>query len=219
MVRNRTERERVGRDRSGGGEASGGDRSGGAPRDLRVEKTLAAIKGAFRELALETDADRISVKAVAERANINRKTFYLHYSCIEDLAEDVLQDLAQSYYVQIDAIEDDMPIDQTNRVFFEWMESQGDLLEHLLVVPSYQDFLRRLFASTMAHNRSRHNAYAHLPASEQAIVNTFLAEATHDMYLRWLLDGKQVPLERMIELSSDLLAHGATPLRDDTTKE
>ena len=165
----------------------------GTTDDLRVRRTLAAIKSAFRELALETDADRISVKAV-------------------------LQDLAQSYFVQIDAIDDDMPIDQTNRVFFEWMESQGDLLEHLLLVPSYQDFLRRLFASTLSHNRARHNAYAHLPTEEQAIVNAFLTEATHDMYLRWLLDGKRVPLERMIELSSELLAHGATPLRDDATQ-
>lgn len=190
----------------------------GTTDDLRVRRTLAAIKSAFRELALETDADRISVKAVAQRAQINRKTFYLHYSCIEDLAEDVLQDLAQSYFVQIDAIDDDMPIDQTNRVFFEWMESQGDLLEHLLLVPSYQDFLRRLFASTLSHNRARHNAYAHLPIEEQAIVNAFLTEATHDMYLRWLLDGKRVPLERMIELSSELLAHGAAPLRGDATQ-
>ena len=92
--------------------------------DLRVQKTVEAIKTTFREMVLEMDAGRITVRELADRARIHRKTFYLHYTCIEALAEDVIADLAQSYFDRIDAIDPDMPIDQTNRVFFEFMRSK-----------------------------------------------------------------------------------------------
>ena len=46
--------------------------------DLRVVKTIAAIKRAFDELICEQDFERITVKELCERAQINKKTFY-HY--------------------------------------------------------------------------------------------------------------------------------------------
>jgi len=184
--------------------------------DLRVQKTVEAIKTTFREMVLEMDAGRITVRELADRARIHRKTFYLHYTCIEALAEDVIADLAQSYFDRIDAIDPDMPIDQTNRVFFEFMEGEreGELLRRLVMVPSYRDFSNRLFAATLQHNRARHNAYATLSPERQSIVNVFLTQSTHNMYLRWVEDGRRIPLDEMVELSSALLAHGAAQFRD-----
>lgn len=53
--------------------------------DRRVTKTKAAIEHAFEGLVQEVDYEKITVSAIAERANINRKTFYLHYSSVEDV--------------------------------------------------------------------------------------------------------------------------------------
>lgn len=53
--------------------------------DLRVKKTRAAIKNAFKEMIMEMSPSEIQVKELAERAQIHRKTFYLHYTCIEAL--------------------------------------------------------------------------------------------------------------------------------------
>ena len=46
--------------------------------DLRVQKTRAAIRGAFQAMICEMPAEKITVRALAERARIHRKTFYLH---------------------------------------------------------------------------------------------------------------------------------------------
>ena len=54
-------------------------------RDLRAERTDRAIRGAFLELILKKPVDRITVKELAERAEINKGTFYLHYRDIYDL--------------------------------------------------------------------------------------------------------------------------------------
>lgn len=53
--------------------------------DLRVKRTRSAIKNAFLELLSEKPFDNISVIDIAERAMINRSTFYLHYQDKYDL--------------------------------------------------------------------------------------------------------------------------------------
>ena len=56
--------------------------------DKRVLKTKHAIKEALLSLVLEYDYNKITVKMITEKANIGRKTFYLHYGCIEDVISD-----------------------------------------------------------------------------------------------------------------------------------
>lgn len=53
--------------------------------DRRTRKTKKAIENAFIELLLEKDTNKITVKDVTERADINRGTFYRHYMDIFDL--------------------------------------------------------------------------------------------------------------------------------------
>lgn len=55
--------------------------------DKRIEKTKLLIKKTFLDLAKTTNMDRITVKAICDRANINRGTFYYHYLDVIDLIE------------------------------------------------------------------------------------------------------------------------------------
>ena len=47
--------------------------------DRRIERTRANIAAAMRELIMERDYDGITVTEIARRADVDRKTFYLHY--------------------------------------------------------------------------------------------------------------------------------------------
>ena len=58
--------------------------------DRRVIKTRRAILDAFMELVATTPYDKITISSLAREANIDRKTFYLHYESISDLLEDVM---------------------------------------------------------------------------------------------------------------------------------
>ena len=53
--------------------------------DLRVRKTREAIHSAFKAMICEMDFEQITIKELTQRAQINRKTFYLHYNGLEDL--------------------------------------------------------------------------------------------------------------------------------------
>ena len=56
--------------------------------DKRVLKTKKAIIDSMLELILQYDFNKITVKMITDKANIGRKTFYLHYGCIEDVIKD-----------------------------------------------------------------------------------------------------------------------------------
>lgn len=67
--------------------------------DRRIQKTRQAIINAFIDLLTEKGFDKITINDIAERANINRGTVYLHYAdkfdlldkCIETYVEPLLQ--------------------------------------------------------------------------------------------------------------------------------
>ena len=177
--------------------------------DLRVIKTDSAIKKAFKEMIMEMKPSEITVKELATRAQIHRKTFYLHYTCIEALFEDMIRDIANAYYKEIDRIPASMPMAEVNRVFFEFFSCQEPYVERIMCAPEYQEFFdRTLRVTLMQHNRARHNPYAYLPREEQDIINIFLTKSSNNMYRQWVSGGKKIPLDRIISLTGELLTHG-----------
>lgn len=59
-------------------------------RNQSSVKTRAAIRTAFAEILKEKgELDRITVTELVKRANINRSTFYLHYSDIYDIVAEL----------------------------------------------------------------------------------------------------------------------------------
>ncbi len=55
--------------------------------DLREKKTLNSITNAFLVLRSKKPPERITIKELAEAAQISKATFYLHYKDIYDLSE------------------------------------------------------------------------------------------------------------------------------------
>ena len=67
-------------------------------QDRRCRKTLESIKTALISMLAEKKLAEISVSQLAERADVNRKTFYNHYSSLQDVLSDVETDLSDSIF-------------------------------------------------------------------------------------------------------------------------
>ena len=180
--------------------------------DLRIIKTQKVIKDTFKQMVCEMDASKIQVKELCERAMIHRKTFYLHYTCIEALYADVLQELSAGYYAMIDSIPADASFYEVNRVFFTFMSRQEPYMEKIVCSASYREFSDRFFLSLQRHNRARHNPYAAYSPEEQNIINTFLCVNSVNLYRQWVADGKKLPLDRLIELSGKMFVTGISSI-------
>lgn len=63
--------------------------------DLREKKTKRSIKNAFLQLRAQKPLERITVKELAELAEISKATFYLHYRDIYDLSDGLQREIIQ----------------------------------------------------------------------------------------------------------------------------
>ena len=55
--------------------------------DIRIEKTKTAIHNTFLELRSKKPLEKITIKELCEKAQINKSTFYSHYRDIYDLSD------------------------------------------------------------------------------------------------------------------------------------
>lgn len=74
----------------------------GGYMDLRVKKTKNSIINAFLQLRAKKPLERITIKELADLAEINKATFYLHYKDIYDLSEHLENDLFENVFNSIE---------------------------------------------------------------------------------------------------------------------
>lgn len=80
--------------------------------DPRIVRTRRMLRDAFVELLEEMDVEKISVNKLAERATINRVTFYLHYRDIPDMMEKMADDMIDEINAIVQPDESNAPQDQ-----------------------------------------------------------------------------------------------------------
>lgn len=88
--------------------------------DRRIARTQGAIKKAFLELMSEKSFDSMTIQEIADRANINRATVYLHYLDKFDLLDKIMEEHIDN---MSDFCESEADLD--------WIESTIHCMEYL----------------------------------------------------------------------------------------
>lgn len=70
--------------------------------DRRIRKTKSQLKSGLAKLMMEKSINEISVKELVETVDINRSTFYLHYSDIYHLLDEIEEELLAEIQQAID---------------------------------------------------------------------------------------------------------------------
>lgn len=119
--------------------------------DVRIARTRRRLQGALFELAQERGIDQVSVSDIAERAGVNRTTFYQHYSDRETLLADAMDLITEEADVSLDDIDIDSAAPPVVLVkFLEHIALHGDLYQQVFTEPGYGVVLTRL--RTHVHN-------------------------------------------------------------------
>ena len=114
--------------------------------DRRIEKTRQVIMNTFIDLLAEKGFEKITIIDIAERANINRGTFYLHYidkfdlldKCIETYIELLLEYCANSTDKNLS--------EQAFQSVFEYLEKNFAIYKLLLSNEGFGFFRSRLYS-------------------------------------------------------------------------
>jgi AcrR family transcriptional regulator len=90
--------------------------------DPRVLRTRQLIRNAFIDLLQEIELEKITVKRIAERATINRVTFYLHYQDIPDMMKRMADDMINEIHAVLKDVPNQSRIDIDSSILVKLLE-------------------------------------------------------------------------------------------------
>jgi AcrR family transcriptional regulator len=179
--------------------------------DRRVKKTKAAIQEAYFSLLLEKDTPKISITELSERADIDRKTFYLHYSCVDDLATEAIE---QQINQLVDTLDKDdyflhpFELDKVFHAINQLIEQSLPLYVHIAKNDVFRDFWNKF---TDILTRSMIDIYKDISSVSRAeleIDARFYSAGISAIYKDWLIGSKDVPIEQLGTIASRLIREG-----------
>ena len=177
--------------------------------DLRVQKTISAIKKAFEELICEKDYDSIKVTELCQRSMINKKTFYHYYSALDDLLAEMQAELSEAYLERVKDCRLPRDAAKVNREFFAYSAEQGLAYEKITCATgAYSQTRQEMIDRVIAETWGESEAFRGLNPSQQRMVLNFISTVSVGCYREWVADGKQMPLEDVIQLSTTLMCGG-----------
>ena len=178
--------------------------------DPRVKRTKKMFKNALKELMLSNkDYMDITVKELCEKAELNRRTFYLHYEYIDDVLADIQKDFSQEFYEatkQYDHIKDIEPV---VKVFFDIHDS-NPIYEKIILSPA-EDYLREIMRSktvAVLDENDKLQGIRHLDILTQNIIEQFYHMTVVSAYREWARQRKIISKDEIVKLTTKLVRSG-----------
>lgn len=180
--------------------------------DPRVIKTKKLFKDAFKQLVVEyDDYINISIRELCDRANLNRRTFYLHYKQIDDILVELQEEAIHDFYHRIKELDIIKDVEGVVRAFFDMNES-NPVYQKMNSADAYfyAKEITRKRALIMFKEKELLGPALHLDSVTQSYIFRHYHMSVSFMYSDWIRSNRAVPKEKMIRIITDLLQNGIT---------
>ena len=189
------------------------------PTDRRVLRTKKNIRQAFLHLLSEKSLSQITVKELSNLADINRKTFYMYYSNIEDILAELEDELVlklvhvfEKELFQKEMFNSYSFFENLNHTIQEDIDlyrilNHSDLLPHLIQRAKnalIEVFFRKYNISADSDNE-RYILYAEYAAS-----------GILSMYTKWFSRDFHMSLEELTRTAAEITLYGLQHLLPQT---
>lgn len=183
--------------------------------DRRVTRTKAALTAALFELLGEKDFSKISITELTRRADVDRKTFYLHYQTMDEILEEFYEDALHTLRdsIQRESIFQAESIDMAAffRVLCELAAKDMPLFRRLAQGGGYTYYMERvrtLLRDGIEDFFRRQGVHSEV---ELRLLGEFYAAAIMRVYLVWLKGEADMDEGHLAELVGKAVS-GAAPL-------
>lgn len=174
--------------------------------DLRVQKTINGIYAAFEALICEKDYERITVKELTERAQINKKTFYRYYPTLDDLLAELQARYSQDYLKTVGTFTYPRDLARSVRSFIEYSAKQNQAYEKITISGTYVGIRQQMINQVMKETWQQSAEFAKLADWQQRALLVFIQNTGLGVYKQWVVAGKQAPLEEVMQLAESLMS-------------
>ena len=181
--------------------------------DRRVVRTRKAIKAAFEKLLGKQRIDKITVSAIAREADIDRKTFYLHYATIDDLIRDIASDNIHDIEELIESEGQDKSAQECVHIILAAIDRT--IMSNL---SRYENIVANLSIDQILERIEAHGEYLLAQVSVQAgtlppdadpkrlhMTLRFCLAGALSLYTEWLASDRTAPIESVSDIVESVL--------------
>jgi AcrR family transcriptional regulator len=179
--------------------------------DRRVKYTKILLKKSLVELMREHPISKISVKILCEEADINRSTFYAHYTDQYDLLKQLEQEVITELEKHISNDDFSKQTAQTVQALNQilaYIAKNDDLFKILLSENGDSSFQKEIMLLAQQKTISALQNDQHIDPRTSEYLQCFVTTGALSIIQKWLREGMVESTETMSELASNLLYKG-----------
>lgn len=157
----------------------------------RVTMTKMLLKTALIELMQEKPFPQITIKELCERADLNRTTFYLHYSDQSDVLHEIEQEATEKTIEYMKHASPDAGTVELIERFLHYVKDNPMLFRTLLLSGERASFKPEFIANTLSEIRANLPSYG--DELHEKYVLIFLMEGSAHILSEWLRSDFDLP--------------------------
>ncbi|MCI5744928.1 MAG: TetR family transcriptional regulator [Erysipelotrichaceae bacterium] len=186
--------------------------------DKRVEKTRSAIILAFKEMIIEKDFNQLTVKELAQRANINRKTFYLHYQSLDEILFDLTLEVSDLLFESLNEKgffnPDCYDINILVNTIDETINANYDLTKRIVSANSYHFFARNVKDIVKESFINKLKRKVNMDEYLMNMVGEFIASGLAKMLKEWFIKPSKLSSKELSMVVSSFIYGGLKAVMD-----
>ncbi|PVE72520.1 TetR/AcrR family transcriptional regulator [Priestia megaterium] len=173
--------------------------------DRRILKSQEAIKKAVTELMTQKRFDDITIQDIADKANVNRGTIYLHYMDKYDLLDKMIEEHMNNLEELCHSAAD-MTFQEGNYVWFEYFETHHLFFSTMLESKGAHYFRSRFLDLVIQeYGPEVDTTEGENKGLRKEVVIQFFASAVVGTVEWWFKNGMHVPTDVIAEQTGILL--------------
>ena len=186
--------------------------------DRRVIRTKKAIRNAFAQLLSVKKLEDITVKDIAELADINRKTFYSYYSGVYMIVEETENELVETFEAAIR----DLPLDRLVKepyLLFSRLSAiinaDMDFYEPLMKADQSSNLLTKVSGMLKQKVRESYAAFSHVDEATFNVMVDFTFSGLFSVYQSWFDSERRQSIEEISRTLGILCFAGINGLKKE----
>ena len=179
--------------------------------DRRVIKTKKAIRGALMEIVEDKDLNKITMKEIAERADVDRKTVYNYYAS----AQDILDEIEDEAVAELEELTRDLQYDSENplavfEVLTALLVSKLEVYTHLMRMELNSRLILKMISYLRDKVRETISRSKDIKPERVELVTEYVTAGLFSAYRYWFNAEEKCSLKEFSEDVAALILDGVS---------
>jgi AcrR family transcriptional regulator len=183
--------------------------------DRRVKYTKMVIKNSFIALAGQKAISKITIKEICQDADINRATFYAHYTDQYDLLRQIENDFLEDINRHLEATSNNCTEGESVKMLtriIEYVKENAEVCAVLISDKGDLRFQQQIMMITQKQLVFELKPANKLSKEDAEYLYIFVAVGSVGIIQKWLADGMKKPAEELAEMIITITKKGFSAL-------